>query len=369
MSRSLQYMLIASTLTLLTIGFAQARTLHVNCDKNQSLSFAVSKARSGSVIMVSGVCRENVYIDQDGITLDGMGTAVLDGSHGQDNLEGVLIIDQARKTMVRNLSVVNGKHHGIVVRRGSVADLHNITVADHAQNGVFVMQNSQAGLENVHSRDNGNYGIGIIQNSSATFVGLIQATGNANSGILLADNAMADASKADIESKSNLNGIQFGDHAVLFTTATTRIFANENLRDGLFLFNSGTLESAGGGYIEAKNNQASGARLIGNATLSNPMGAGRYVFEDNPQGIHFDVQSSGFFVGGLSVRNNLSGIYASGAHTLTVISLPDNPSVVENNQAVDADLSFGTRADFQGLSILKIQCDATVLIRGNVTCP
>jgi len=354
---------------LLTAGLAQSRTLHVNCDRNQSLGFALSKARSGSVIMVKGVCRENVLINRDGITLDGMGAAVLDGSQGQDHAPGVLEIDQARKVVIRNLSVINGKQHGIVIRRGSVVELDGMVASDHAQNGIFVMQNSHASLENVQSRDNGNYGIGIIQNSSASFNAMIQAAGNANSGILLADNAMADVSNAHIESRNNLNGLQFGDNAVLFTTATTKIFANENHRDGLFLFNSGTLESAGGGYIEARGNQASGVRLIGNATLSNPMGAGRYVFEDNPQGIHFDVQSSGFFVGGLIVRNNQSGIHASGANTLTVISLPDNPSVVESNQLVDADLSFGTRADFQGVSIQKIQCDATVLIRGNVTCP
>lgn len=357
-----------SVTLFLSSGFVQSKSLTVRCDQSQSVNKALNKAKPGSIIYIQGNCREAVYLSKDDIILDGMGSATLDGSQAEPGAKGVLVIDQARKVTVRNLSVSGGPQHGILVMRGSVVDFINVIAHDNGQNGFFVMQNSAMHLENSIARDNGNYGIGVIQNSSAALRGAIRATGNANSGILFADNAMADAQHADIEAKTNLNGLQFGDNAVLFTTATTTILANENLRDGLFLFNSGTLESAGGGLIEASNNQASGARLIGNASITSPMGAARYLFENNPVGLHFDVQSSGFFVGGLTVRNNAKGINASGANTLTVVSLPENPSIVQDNQGVDVELGFGVRTDFQGVAIGSIECDSTVLSRGTTIC-
>lgn len=368
MYKTLRLIYIFTILTFALPGFTKDQIVKFDCESNKSLNSIIAKANSGTVINIQGNCQGPVYIDKDGITLDGQGTAILEGNHDNNLLQGILIIDQARKITIRNLSVKSGKSHGILVTRNSSVDLINITVEENAQNGIFVMQNSTIHLENALARDNGNYGIAVIQNSSAAIRGNILAINNANSGILLADNAMADVHDSNIHVKGNLNGLQFGDNAVLFTTSTTKIVANENHRDGLFLFNTGILETAGGGYVEAKNNQASGARLLGNATIANPMGVGTFVFEENPEGLHFDLQSSGFFNGGLTVRNNIKGINASGANTLTIISLPNNPSVIQGNQEIDIDLSFGVRADFQGISISNIHCDSTILIRGNVAC-
>jgi hypothetical protein len=70
----------------------------------------------------------------------------------------------------------------------------------------------------------------------------------------------------------------------------------------------------------------------------------------------------------LSIQNNGTGMSADGAGTLTLASIPTNPSVVENNGS-DVDLRFGTRATFDGVTIGTITCDATVLSRGTTVCP
>jgi hypothetical protein len=52
------------------------------CDKGGTIADALKHADPGDTILVSGVCRERVTITTDGITLDGQGSAVVDGGGG-----------------------------------------------------------------------------------------------------------------------------------------------------------------------------------------------------------------------------------------------------------------------------------------------
>jgi hypothetical protein len=62
-------------------------------------------------------------------------------------------------------------------------------------------------------------------------------------------------------------------------------------------------------------------------------------------------------------------VLADGAGTLTLASIPSNPSTITDNSTFDVDLAFGTRATFDGVTIGTITCDATVLSRGTTVCP
>ncbi len=96
-------------------------------------------------------------------------------------------------------------------------------------------------------------------------------------------------------------------------------------------------------------------------------GFGTFLLEDNTIGLFLDVQAAGFFIGGLTVRNNDTGILADGADTLTVVSIQPNPSDLTGN-TTDVDLRFGTRTTFDGVPIDTLNCDATVLSRGRTVC-
>src|SRR5437870_9468222 len=76
---------------------------HVNCDVlGQTITKALQTAQPGDTIRVQGTCEETVTMTTDRVTLDGGGSAVLQGpgggqpgdvSHGLLNIVGVQGVD------------------------------------------------------------------------------------------------------------------------------------------------------------------------------------------------------------------------------------------------------------------------------------
>ena len=69
------------------------------------------------------------------------------------------------------------------------------------------------------------------------------------------------------------------------------------------------------------------------------------------------------------MEGNGTGLLADGAGSLTVISIPPKPSVIQDNSLIDTDLRFGTRMTVNGATLGNLKCDGTVLSRGTTTCP
>ena len=73
---------------------ADSAVKKVKCDKGQTLTEALRKAKPGDTLQVTGTCHERVTITTDRLTLDGGGSAVLDGGGGgPTEFEGVVTID------------------------------------------------------------------------------------------------------------------------------------------------------------------------------------------------------------------------------------------------------------------------------------
>ena len=102
--------------------------------------------------------------------------------------------------------------------------------------------------------------------------------------------------------------------------------------------------------------------------ILSPHATAKFVAESNSVGMGMEDGASALIIGGLNVTQNGAGISASGAGTLTLVSVPPNPSTVNANQ-VDMDLGFGTRSTIDGVDVGSVLCDGTVLARGSVTCP
>jgi hypothetical protein len=99
-------------------------------------------------------------------------------------------------------------------------------------------------------------------------------------------------------------------------------------------------------------------------------GEAKFTIANNQlNGFNVGNGGSALIIGGLTVRNNKIGLLADGAGTLTLISVPSNPSSIQNNSDTDVDLAFGTRATLDGVTIGTITCDTTVLSRGTTVCP
>lgn len=356
------------------------RPLRVNCDAGESLGKALRQAQPGSAIRVRGTCTERVTITTDRLTLDGRGTAVLDGggagSLGIADVVGVITVDGARGVTITGFTVQNGQD-GIVGHRGAVFAVRNTLVQDNAAEGIVAQHNTTVEITDCTARRNGVAGISLWHSSSAIFRGTIRSENNAF-GVHLAA-SVGDFIGVTLEANNNsIAGISAGDssHLVLggrYGGAPSQITTNGNGEFGINLLGDVTLASRGGtSTITAMHNPV-GLRVIGNAAVVNHPNflpgdiGGVFRFEHNTTGVQLDVQAGFFSIGGLTVQNNTTGLLADGANTVTVVSIPPNPSTITGN-VTDVDLRFGTRATFN-VPIGTITCDDTVLIRGTTVCP
>src|SRR5262244_3044068 len=94
--------LLAGTLS------AAPNVKNVDC-RTHSLGEVIAKADPGDTLQVTGTCRERVVVTTDRLTIDGQGTAVIDGggpSGGE--LSATVLIDGARGVTLRGLTIRNG---------------------------------------------------------------------------------------------------------------------------------------------------------------------------------------------------------------------------------------------------------------------
>jgi hypothetical protein len=153
------------------------------------------------------------------------------------------------------------------------------------------------------------------------------------------------------------------------------ITATGNAGDGIFVASGGLntfgapFKGTGTFVITSSGNGGSGISLDQAGTVISPYGSAKFILENNATGFTVTDQSRALIIGELQVQNNQTGILAAGAGTLTLVSIPPNPSSILNNSVKDVDLRFGTRATFDGVTIGTIACDATVLSRGSTICP
>ena len=81
---------------------------------------ALKKAKPGDTLQVTGTCHERVTITTDRLTLDGDGSAVLDGGGGgPTEFEGVVTIDGVQGVTLMGFTVQNGPGVGILGDRWS----------------------------------------------------------------------------------------------------------------------------------------------------------------------------------------------------------------------------------------------------------
>jgi len=148
------------------LGVSAEKTASVDCSK-KSLADAVAEVTDTNLtISFTGVCSGPVVVAIDGLTLKGVGTAVIDGG-GQD---GVTIAGASRVALV-DLDVTNGLS-GIVVRDGAHVTLSGVTSHHNSGFGILFQSASTGTLSDVVANNNStglaaDNGVGItVRNST-----------------------------------------------------------------------------------------------------------------------------------------------------------------------------------------------------------
>lgn len=355
----------------------------VNCDKGQTVTKALGKADPGDTILVTGTCTERVTIITDRLTLDGQGSAILDGGGGgPTELSGVVTIDGAHGVTIKGFTVQHGPGEGIIGLRGATFTVQNTTVQDNAGTGIAVGGGSTADLADCTTQGNAvgfptGVGLDVYTGSTVILRGTIIIAQNPGSGVNLFGDSTMELRGAQVDVNNNgAVGIVVGAGSsltsFLFAAAqgSTLTVTNHGFA-GLIVFNAALELYATNSTISAANNGIGiYLPLNGQITNTSPFGGAAFLLENNGVGLQFEGGSGAQIVGGpLTVQNNGTGILADGAGTLTLVSAPPGASSIQNNTGTDVDLKFGTRATLDGVAVSTITCDATVLSRGSTVCP
>lgn len=108
----------------------------VDCDRHASLAEAIARAEGGGTLIVKGVCNGPITITQDQLTLDGLGSGIIDG----DGHDGVTI-NTARQVTLRGLTIRHGAT-GLIANSVAQLTLTHVTAQGNAASGMLIQGSS-----------------------------------------------------------------------------------------------------------------------------------------------------------------------------------------------------------------------------------
>jgi hypothetical protein len=191
---------------------ADAAVKKVKCDKGQTLTEALKKAKPGDTLQVTGTCHERVTITTDRLTLDGGGSAVLDGGGGPTEFfEGVVTIDGGQGVTLMGFTIQNSPGQGILGVGGAAFVVKDTTLQNNGVGGIFLNNNSSAKLTDVEVKDSGGIGIAVFNNSTAVFKGHVSSTGSGSTvdgsnGIAVQSGSTLEIRGASVQASHNVGG-------------------------------------------------------------------------------------------------------------------------------------------------------------------
>ena len=307
----------AFALSLLTLGlaapaFAQLRfTINVNCSRGDSLAIVAAIALPNTVINIKGACTGPISITTNGIQLNAVGAASINGG-GKD----AVTITGAQRVTLTGLSI-NGGDNGIVAKNGAQVLLQNDTVSGNAQTGISVLANSSVTVTGGSSQNNGLFGIDVEATSALVVTGSYSITGNAVFGIDVNNGSSLTLTAANLNVSQNTLGIQLGTNASGFLDGQSTLIANQNFSDGITIV-SGSHVVDFGGTIQTLSNAIHGISLNSKAGLD--LDAGSQVTSEfnGGDGVHLEQESE------FTVFNNPN---FSGNPSTTILTVQSNPTM------------------------------------------
>lgn len=356
---------LLAVLVLLPSAMAQdaAQTVTVDCDAGDSIGAALQEAAPGTTIQIAGTCTESIVVTIDDITLDGQGSAVLDGE-GQD--ADAITVDAARNVVITGLTVRNGSR-GIFVYNDAVLTIRDSVVENSDSHAVEVIH-AKVDVTNHVSRNNGRAGLIVNRNSHLT---VTDTTLESNlTGLVVYSNASARLRGDNAMMGNDIQGFTIGLGAVVFAIGAN-VESTGNGADGILVQHGGRLELIGGS-VTVSGNAGNGMLLEHHATaiLGIPgFGAeGAVTSEDNEgHGLAVTGGSRAIVSTAMPItsRSNAgNGLFVDGGSSVEV-----SASTFEENEGTDVELAFGSFGTLEGNTVGSMACDDTVMVRGDASCP
>ena len=347
----------------------------VRCDRGQTLSKTLRRAREHDTIRFYGTCLESIVITTDNLTLRGVNGATIDGS--QSPSEAVVLVDGARNLELADFTVQNGSDQGILATHQAQGTLSNLAAQYNGTVGLSV-DRSHLEIVDVILDNNTTGGMDAYTSSTVVAKGRLSANNNGGDGLAVNGKTFFELRGANVTASHNAgSGVSIINDSRLqifsFPEAQgSSINADSNGFAGIGILGSelGVVGSqffgSGANVISASNNSIFGFFAPAGAILS-PHATAKFVAQGNGVGMLLEDGASALIVGGLDLTRNGAGLSAQGAGTVNLVSVSPNKSRVNDN-GIDFDLGFGTRLTSVRVEFTSISCDATVLIRGAV-CP
>jgi hypothetical protein len=349
---------------------AERHKWRVRCDRGKTLARALERAGEHDIIQFSGTCYESIVVKTDNLTIEGSNGATIDGSRTPS--EAVVLIDGARNLTLAGFTVQNGSDQGILATHQAQGRLNNLTAQSNGTVGLSV-DRSHLEIENLALDNNSTGGMDAYAGSTIVAKGTLSAVDNGGDGLAANGKTYFELRGAEVIASGNagsgvsiindsrLQILSFPEAQGSGITADNNGFAGVGILGAQLGVVGSQYFGSGANVISASNN-AIGFFAPAGAILS-PHATAKFVASNNGVGMLLEDGASALIIGGLNLTENGAGISANGAGTLTLVSVPPNPSTVDSNQ-VDFELGFGTRATIDGVTHTTFFCDGTALVRG-----
>ena len=286
----------------------------VNCDAGETIAGALSQAQAADTIMISGMCHERVVVNRDGITLDGGGSAVIDGGTGGS---AVILVRGRQNVTIKGLTVQNALI-GLLVDGGAAVELENVT----AQNNLLATDRSS---------DNDGSGVVVSRGSTAMLRGGRISGNRGRAGLMITGGSNVVATGLTVENNA-LQGVGV-------------------YRNSLLELNDSLVRGRHDRY--AIQVWSRSAAELGGVTSTGNTGDGIAVSSDS----YVDLE------GGTITNNGGRGVLAQRG---VYVEIAD--STITGN-AIDLDVSMLSRIGWEGTTIDTIDCDDSVLTFLDAVCP
>ena len=338
-------MIVLSSLFFAAVSASADQPL--DCSK-KSLADAVATAGGKNpAITFTGVCTGPVVIQVDGVTLQGVGEAIIDGD-GQD----AVTVAGAGRVSLAGIEIRNGRH-GIVAVNGAHLSLTELNVHHNLASGITIETGSSAAFSEVTVGDNGLHGIDVQNGSVARVSGALSVSGNRVFGINVNGSSIT-FSETVVSATGNALGIQIGTGANAFIAdADSVINVNDNLATGLTIVSGshlvsfgGTINASGNTGVGVSVNSKSGLDLDAGSTLNSAgNGDGVLIQQNSVMTVFNTPQFSGApgFSTVSALGNTRSGLRVLNDAVLTLVNQARVVSTGNGTIGFVADNGAGVR--------------------------